>query len=75
MTNTLTLMHPASRQTIEVAASVADRYRSQGWRLVAPDAPKGNASLAKWQEYARARGFTDAEIAGMSRADLRAALA
>lgn len=71
----MNLMHPASNQVIEVVDSVADRYLSQGWREVAEDAPKAGASLAKWQEYARSKGFSDADLDGLTRADIRAALA
>lgn len=69
------LMHPESRQEIEVADSVAERYESQGWRRPAEDAPKGNASLEEWVEYARSKGFSDTELEGKSRDELRAALA
>lgn len=69
------LMHPDSRQEIDVADSVAARYQSQGWREPATDSPKGNAPLADWQDYARSKGFTDADIDGRKRDELRAALA
>lgn len=69
------LIHPDSKQEIEVADSVASRYQLQGWREPATDAPKGNASLEEWQDYARTKGFTDDEIDGRSRDELRAALA
>lgn len=69
------LMHPASKQEIEVADAVADRYLGQGWRQVAPDAPKSGAPLKAWQEFARSRGFTDDDLKGMKRDEIRAALA
>ena len=73
--NTVKLMHPDSRQEVEVAESVAGRYLANGWREPATDAPKGNASLDEWQEYARSKGFADADLEGKSRDELRAALA
>lgn len=33
--------------------------------------PAGNASLEKWQEYARSQGASDADLDGVSRDDLR----
>lgn len=69
------LMHPDSEQVIEVADSVAGRYASQGWRVPADDAPKATASLKAWQEYARSKGFTDEDLKGMKRGEIRAALA
>lgn len=69
------LIHPESSQEIEVAESVASRYIGQGWREPATDAPKGNASLTEWQDYARSKGFDDADIEGKTRDELRAALA
>lgn len=71
----LRLMHPDSKQEIEVDEAVAPRYFSQGWREPAEDAPKGNASLAEWQEYARTKGFSDDDLEGKTRDELRAALA
>ena len=68
------LMHPASEQEIEVLDGSEHRYLKNGWRPVEPDAPKANASLKAWQEYARSKGLTDDEIKGQTRADLRAAL-
>lgn len=35
------------------------------------DVPAGNASLTDWQEYARTKGATDADLSGKSRNDLR----
>ena len=35
------------------------------------DPPAGNASLEAWQEYARSRGLSDADLVGKSRDDLR----
>lgn len=69
------LMHPASRQEIEVADSASHRYLSQGWREPAEDAPKGNASLEEWRTYARTKGFGDDDLEGKTRDELRAALA
>lgn len=69
------LIHPDSNLEIEVnPGDSAERYTSQGWREPAEDAPKGNASLAEWQDYARSKGMSDADIEGVSRDDLRAAL-
>lgn len=74
------LKHTRTGQTITVADEHdPDRYLSQGWVPVdhgpgISDAPKGNASLAAWQDYARSKGYTDADLDGMTRADLRAAL-
>lgn len=69
------LMHPESKQEIEVADVVAPRYFAAGWRELADDAPKGNASLAEWQEYARTKGFSDDDLEDKTRDELRAALA
>lgn len=69
------LIHPDSKQEIEVLDSTASRYLTQGWRQPADDAPKGNASLEDWQEYAREKGLSETDIEGASRDDLRAALA
>lgn len=69
------LMHPDSKQEIEVSLDAAWRYESQGWRAPADDAPKGNASLEDWQQYARDKGLAETDIEGASRDDLRAALA
>lgn len=69
------LTHPDSKQDIDVPEGAAWRYKAQGWREVASDAPKGNASLEDWQEYARGKGFTDDDLDGRSRDELRAALA
>jgi len=35
------------------------------------DEPAGNATLEAWQAYARSKGATDEELAGVSRDDLR----
>jgi hypothetical protein len=70
----VTMTHPASNQEIQVAPSAVERYESQGWRKATPDAPKGNASLEDWQAFAREQGFTDEQIDGKTRDDLRAAL-
>ena len=69
------MMHPASAQEIEVRAEHAARYLAQGWRELAEDAPKAGAPLAAWRDYARSKGFTDDDLEGMKRADIRAALA
>jgi hypothetical protein len=68
------LSHPDTDLTIEVQAEHAGTYMSQGWREASDDAPKGNASLEEWQDYARSKGFSDAELEGKSRDDLRSAL-
>ena len=68
-------MHPESNQEIEVAESVVARYLENGWREPAADAPKANAPKAEWAAYALTKGFSEADIEGMTRADLRAALA
>lgn len=70
-----TLIHPETNHEIDVAPSVVERYKTQGWREPANDAPKGNASLEDWQKYARDKGLSDADIEGQSRDDLRSALA
>lgn len=72
---TVKLMHPGSQQVIEVADSAAPRYLGQGWRVPAGDAPKASASLAKWQEYAQTKGFSDEDLDGLTKAEIRAALA
>jgi hypothetical protein len=69
------LMHPDSKQEIDVDPGAAWRYETQGWRKPADDAPKGNASLEEWQDYARAKGFTTDDLDGKTRDELRAALA
>lgn len=69
------LMHPESKQEIDVDPDSAWRYQSQGWRAPADDAPKGNASLEDWQEYAREKGLSATDIDGATRDELRAALA
>lgn len=68
------LTHPASTQEIDVIDSVAGRYMAQGWRPATPAAPKGNASLAEWQDFAREQGMADDDIEGLTRDDLREAL-
>ena len=68
------MTHPDTDLDIDVPEHLADTYRSQGWREATTDAPKGNASLEEWQEYARAKGFAEEQIEGQSRDDLRAAL-
>lgn len=68
-------MHPESKQEIDVDTESAWRYETQGWRAIAEDAPQGSASLEDWQDYAKRKGLSDADIDGQSRDDLRAALA
>lgn len=72
---TMMMIHPDSKQQIEVAPEHARRYLDNGWRERAADAPKGNAPLADWQDYARSKGFTEDDLEGQTRAQLRAALA
>lgn len=67
------LTHPGSAQTIEVAGDITN-YLANGWRVATPKAPKGNASLGAWQAFARSQGFTEDEIAGKTKAELRSAL-
>lgn len=69
------LMHPDSEQEIDVADSVASRYRAQGWRKIASDAPTGQSSLEDWQQYARDKGLHEDDLEGLTRDELRAALA
>lgn len=69
------LIHPDSKQEIEVLESTAARYIQQGWRQPAEDAPKGNSSLEDWQEYARSKGFAEPDLEGLTRDAIRAALA
>jgi hypothetical protein len=68
------LTHPDSDQVLDVAEARADMYLGQGWREATPAAPGGNASLNAWQEFARTQGFSEADLEGKSRDDLRAAL-
>jgi hypothetical protein len=68
------MTHPASAQTIDVNDAHVDRYTEQGWRPATVSAPPGNASLSEWQDFARDQGFTDDQIDGKSRDELRAAL-
>ena len=68
------LTHPASGRTIEARPEHAGPYLEQGWREATTDAPAGNASLEAWQDFARAKGFTEDDLDGKSRDDLRAAL-
>lgn len=35
------------------------------------DAPRGNASLEAWQEYAKSKGATDEDLDGMTRDEIR----
>ena len=69
------LMHPASGQEIEAAEERVPLYVSQGWRRVSDDTPKATAPLKVWQEFARSKGFTDDDLKGMKRDEIRAALA
>lgn len=71
----VTLSHPNSAHQIEVPADRTAMYKSQGWSEATPDAPKANASLKDWQAFARDQGFTDEQIEGKSRDELRQALA
>jgi hypothetical protein len=68
------MTHPDTNLEIEVPESLASSYESQGWRAATVDAPAGNASLVEWQEFARTKGFTDDDLDGKTRDDLRAAL-
>ncbi|MSZ76333.1 MAG: hypothetical protein F2667_04405 [Actinobacteria bacterium] len=68
------LTHPESEQRIEVGADQLDRYVVNGWRAAEVGAPAGNASFEAWAEFARSKGFTEDQIVGQSRDDLRAAL-
>lgn len=71
---TVRLMHPNSSQEIEALPGSEWRYIAQGWRVIEPDAPKGNAPVKAWREFGRSKGLTDDEMKGMTRAELRAAL-
>lgn len=68
------LTHPDSTQTIDVDEARVEMYVSQGWRPATTDAPKGNAPLGEWQAFAREKGFTDDDLEGKTRDDLRTAL-
>lgn len=68
------MTHPKSRLAVEVAEDLVPTYESQGWRAATIDAPAGNASLEAWQAFARAKGFSDEDLEGKSRDDLREAL-
>lgn len=67
------LTHANSDQVLEVTGN-PERYLTNGWRIATLEAPKGNASLEEWQVFARSQGFTEDELAGKARDDLRAAL-
>lgn len=69
------LIHPHGHQEIDVEPNHAARYLEQGWREIANDAPKGNASLSDWQDYAREQGLAEDDIEGQTRDELRSALA
>lgn len=71
---TVKLTHPDSTQELDVLPDQVERYESQGWRTATAGAPAGNASLETWQEFARTKGFTEEDLDGKSRDDLRAAL-
>lgn len=71
----VSLVHPLSRQKITVADSRVPAYKDQGWRVAEPDAPSASATKADWVAFAKSRGFSDADIEGKTRAELRAALA
>lgn len=68
------MTHPDTDQTIDVDERAVDAHRSQGWRPATLDAPKGNARLSEWQEFAREQGMTDRDIEGLTRGELREAL-
>ena len=69
------LTHPNSDLEIEVAdGRAAQMYQSQGWREATVDAPKGNATLEEWQEFALAKGLSADDIQDKTRDELRAAL-
>lgn len=68
------MTHPESGLEIDIPAGQQSIYQSQGWRPATVDAPKGNASLEEWQEFARTQGYSDEDLDGKSRDDLRAAL-
>lgn len=72
--STVTMTHPDSDQEIDVLDEHVDRYETQGWRVATAGAPSGNASLEVWQEFARTQGFSEDDLVGKSRNDLRAAL-
>lgn len=68
------MTHPNSDLEIDVPAGAVATYESQGWRVATPKAPKGNAGLEEWQEFARTQGFSEEDLEGKSRDDLRSAL-
>ena len=68
------MTHPDTDRVIDVADDPAPMYSSQGWVRDLATPPPGNASLAAWQEYARALGFAEDYIDGMTRNELRDAL-
>lgn len=69
------LTHPTSEQVIEVRDDVAGRYVQQGWRPATPGSPKASASKADWLAFAVSQGLDPVEAEGMTRDELRAALA
>lgn len=71
--STTRLTHPSSEQAIEVAGDISN-YLANGWRVATPEAPKGSANIGAWQAFARSQGFTEDEIAGKTKAELRSAL-
>ncbi|HWJ07756.1 MAG TPA: hypothetical protein VNS46_00175 [Nocardioides sp.] len=68
------MTHPETGLEIDIPAGHQAVYQSQGWRAATVDAPKGNASLEEWQEFARDQGYSDEDLEDQSRDDLRAAL-
>ena len=68
------MTHPDTDLEVEVPDGLISSYVSQGWRPASSDAPAGNASLDLWRDYARSKGFTDEDLDGKTRDDLRAAL-
>lgn len=69
------LIHPDSTQEIDVDPARLPLYLSQGWRRPEAEAPRGNATRAEWVAYALTRGFTEADLDGLGRDAIRAALA
>lgn len=72
---TVTLSHPSSKKQIEVPRNRLPMYQSQGWSEATAGAPRANASLEEWQDFARTQGLTDEDLEGMKRDEIRAALA
>lgn len=68
------LTHPHSDLVVDVTETQVDRYLTQGWRPATVEAPAGNASLESWQDFAREQGYSEDDLEGLGRNDLRAAL-